>query len=61
MADNKVYTATEAAKLIGMNNVSSFARQFKKRFGYSIKDQLVKWLYPLKNGKNHNLDLMARF
>ncbi|WP_425392239.1 response regulator [Ekhidna sp.] len=37
---NKVQTATEAAQLIGMNNVSSFASQYEKRFGHSFKQIL---------------------
>lgn len=35
---NKIRTATEAAQLIGMNNVSSFSEQYEKRFGQSVKE-----------------------
>jgi signal transduction histidine kinase/DNA-binding NarL/FixJ family response regulator len=42
LKNNKVKTATEAANLIGMNNVSSFSDQYKKRFGSSIKDVLME-------------------
>ncbi|WP_420316000.1 response regulator [Ekhidna sp.] len=38
--NNKVRTATEAAQLIGMNNVSSFASQYEKRFKKSFKEVL---------------------
>lgn len=41
LKNNKVRTATEAAQLIGMNNVSSFSTQYKKRFGHSFKEVLV--------------------
>ncbi len=41
LKNNKVRTATEAAQLIGMNNVSSFASQYEKRFGKPFKDVLV--------------------
>lgn len=37
---HKVRTATEAAQLIGMNNVSSFAAQYKKRFGHPFNEVL---------------------
>ena len=37
---NKIRTATEAAQLIGMNNVSSFSEQYNKRFGHSIKEMV---------------------
>lgn len=40
LKDNKVRTATEAAQIIGMNNVSSFAAQYEKRFGHSFKEVL---------------------
>ncbi|MEO9871457.1 response regulator [Ekhidna sp.] len=40
LKDNKVRTATEAAQIIGMNNVSSFASQYKNRFDRSFKDVL---------------------
>lgn len=40
LKNNKVSTATEAANLIGMNNVSSFSEQYQKRFDSSIKDVL---------------------
>lgn len=39
--NNKVRTATEAAQLIGMRNVSSFSSQFEKRFGFSFKEALT--------------------
>lgn len=38
LKNHKVKNATEAAQLIGMNNVSSFLDQYEKRFGHSIKD-----------------------
>ncbi|MEP0987833.1 tetratricopeptide repeat protein [Ekhidna sp.] len=38
LSNNKVRTATEAAQIIGMNNVSSFASQYEKRFGHSFKE-----------------------
>lgn len=38
LKNNNVKNATEAAQLIGMNNVSSFSDQYQKRFGNSIKD-----------------------
>ncbi|MEO9484147.1 MAG: ATP-binding protein [Ekhidna sp.] len=41
LTNNKVRTATEAAQIIGMNNVSSFSTQYKKRFGHSFKDVLA--------------------
>ncbi len=37
LKNNTVRTATEAAQLIGMNNVSSFSGQYKKRFGHTVK------------------------
>lgn len=40
LRNNKVRTATEAAQLIGMNNVSSFTTQYQKRFNHSIKEVL---------------------
>lgn len=40
LKNHKVQTATEAAQLIGMNNVSSFAIQYEKRFGHSFKKVL---------------------
>ncbi|WP_436515727.1 ATP-binding protein [Ekhidna sp. To15] len=40
LKNNKVRTATEAAQLIGMNNVSSFSTQYEKRFGHSFKEVL---------------------
>ncbi|MEQ8905181.1 tetratricopeptide repeat protein [Ekhidna sp.] len=40
LKNNNVRTATEAAQLIGMNNVSSFASQYEKRFGHSFKEVL---------------------
>lgn len=40
LKNNKVRTATEAAQLIGMNNVSSFSSQYEKRFGHSFKELL---------------------
>ena len=42
LSKNKINTATEAAQIIGMNNVSSFASQYKKRFGRSIKDVIAE-------------------
>ncbi|WP_462250945.1 ATP-binding protein [Ekhidna sp.] len=42
LKNNKVRTATEAAQLIGMNNVSSFAAQYEKRFGHPFKDVLER-------------------
>lgn len=41
LKNNKVQTATEAAQVIGMNNVSSFSEQYKKRFNSPIKDVLA--------------------
>lgn len=38
----EIETATEAAKLIGMSNVSSFSEQYAKRFGHSVKKMLSK-------------------
>ncbi len=40
LKNNSVRTATEAAQLIGMNNVSSFSGQYKKRFGRSVKEMI---------------------
>ncbi|MEP1031985.1 response regulator [Ekhidna sp.] len=40
LKNNKVRTATEAAQLIGMNNVSSFSSQYEKRFEHSFKEVL---------------------
>ena len=37
LKNNRVRTATEAAQLIGMSNVSSFSSQYEKRFGHSFK------------------------
>lgn len=37
---NKVRTATEAAQMIGMNNVSSFSSQYEKRFGRPFRELL---------------------
>lgn len=42
LKNNKINTATEAAKIIGMSNASSFSEQYKKRFGSSIKDVLAE-------------------
>lgn len=38
LGENEVRNATEAAGLIGMNNVSSFSEQFKKRFNTSFQE-----------------------
>lgn len=38
LKNNRIRTATEAAQLIGMNNVSSFSNQYEKRFGHSVKE-----------------------
>ncbi len=40
LKENKIRTATEAAQLIGMNNVSSFSSQYEKRFGHPFKTVL---------------------
>lgn len=40
LKNNRINTATEAAQLIGMNNVSSFTAQYEKRFGKSFKEVL---------------------
>ncbi|MEM7297804.1 MAG: response regulator, partial [Bacteroidota bacterium] len=40
LKNNAVQTATQAAQLIGMNNVSSFTTQYEKRFGHSFKEVL---------------------
>lgn len=40
LKNHKVKTATEAAQLIGMSNVSSFAIQYEKRFNQSFKQVL---------------------
>ena len=40
LKSKSVNTATEAAQLIGMNNVSSFSTQYEKRFKKSIKEFL---------------------
>ncbi|MEP1096521.1 MAG: response regulator [Cyclobacteriaceae bacterium] len=40
LKNNNVRTATEAAQLIGMNNVSSFSGQYQKRFGHSVKEKI---------------------
>ena len=40
LKNNKVRTATEAAQLIGMNNVSSFSSQYQKRFGHSVREMV---------------------
>lgn len=42
LKQHKIRTATEAAQLIGMNNVSSFASQYKKRFGQTFKEVIDK-------------------
>jgi methylphosphotriester-DNA--protein-cysteine methyltransferase len=36
--DHPINTTTEACQLIGMSNVSSFASQYEKRFGKSLKE-----------------------
>ncbi len=41
LKNNHVRTATEAAQLIGMNNVSSFSGQYRKRFGHSVKELIA--------------------
>ncbi|MEQ8627147.1 response regulator [Ekhidna sp.] len=40
LQNNDVRTATEAAQIIGMTNVSSFASQYEKRFGHDFKTVL---------------------
>ncbi|MEP5612062.1 MAG: ATP-binding protein [Cyclobacteriaceae bacterium] len=40
LRDNKIRTATEAAQLIGMSNVSSFSGQYEKRFGHSVREMM---------------------
>ncbi|MEQ9403450.1 MAG: response regulator [Cyclobacteriaceae bacterium] len=40
LKNNKVKNATEAAQLIGMNNVSSFSEQYDKRFGHSVREMI---------------------